>query len=277
MRKNILVSIVLLSAVGFGCQSNNQALLDASGRHDVVAHPEAIKALLAKGANVNVVDEDGTPPLYWAADKDDVEAVKILLAAGAKVDATTENGEQAIHVAAAPINDDPELVKILLAAGAKANAVSKNGTQPIYYAAENGEIETLKVLLANGAKIDAADNEGIQPIHCAAQCGKVEMVHFLLANGAKALAKDKQGRTASVFAYSAWMEKFRGPSATFAGEHGLSPIFLAGEKDTPEAKARRESEAQERFVRDEKMRKALAAFLKDQEAKETAATPQPTK
>src|SRR4029453_11663996 len=53
---------------------------------------EAVRARDAAGARalprpstVNVAEADGTTPLHWAADLDDLPAVKLLVAAGAKV------------------------------------------------------------------------------------------------------------------------------------------------------------------------------------------------
>ncbi len=58
----------------------NEKLLEAVRLNKI----EEVKKLIAKGADVNVVDEYGATALYWASYKGHSEIVKMLKEAGAK-------------------------------------------------------------------------------------------------------------------------------------------------------------------------------------------------
>lgn len=59
-------------------------------------HTEAVKALIAAGADVNAKTNDGKTALMKAASRQDIETVKILIAAGADVNVKTEDGQTAL-------------------------------------------------------------------------------------------------------------------------------------------------------------------------------------
>ena len=80
-----------------------------------VGNPEAVKALLAAGANPNAVDKEGRTPLDYAIDNDDYQKAKILLEHG-----VDRKGRNLLHLAA--LNDDLEWVKKLVEEGEEVNA-----------------------------------------------------------------------------------------------------------------------------------------------------------
>ncbi len=118
---------------------------------------EAAKTLLALGANVNDVDDDGTPALHWAVYGErpdeihiyrtpggphdtewiphkDAPLVKLLLAKGAKREARDAEGNTALHQAV--LMDSAAAAKVLLAAGAKRNVKNAEGKTPYQLAKE---------------------------------------------------------------------------------------------------------------------------------------------
>ena len=52
---------------------------------------EAVRAALARKADVNAAQVDGTTALHWAVELDDVELAELLLTAGAGVSARTRD------------------------------------------------------------------------------------------------------------------------------------------------------------------------------------------
>ena len=53
---------------------------------------EAVRAALARKADVNAAQVDGTTALHWAVERDDVELAELLLSVGARVSARTREG-----------------------------------------------------------------------------------------------------------------------------------------------------------------------------------------
>jgi ankyrin repeat protein len=117
--------IIAAFVAAVGC-----ATMDA-GKGDLMdaartGNAEAVKALLAAGADVNARGEYGFTALMAAA-KCYTEAVKALLAAGADVNAKDADGNTALMAAAKKGRTPPETVKALLAAGADINAKNNKG------------------------------------------------------------------------------------------------------------------------------------------------------
>jgi ankyrin repeat protein len=105
----------MLGAFKFGDVEVARALLDLGapvdfadgngitmlGRSVLNNEIEMAKMLIARGANVNVVDKLGMTPLLWAANIDfgDAAMIELLLRAGAKTDARTRDGLTPLELA----------------------------------------------------------------------------------------------------------------------------------------------------------------------------------
>ena len=77
-------------------------------------HVDVVEALLAKGAEVDAVDNFGKTPLMGAAEVGHADIVRVLLAAGADVNARAKSGANALTWAS-----DAKVRALLLQAGAK--------------------------------------------------------------------------------------------------------------------------------------------------------------
>ena len=152
-----------------------------------------VKALLAKGAEVNAKSNLGYTPLHKAAYGGHLDVVKELLAKGAEVNAKAKYGDTPLHEAA--YNGHLDVVNVLLAKGAEVNAKGDYGRTPLHEAASKGHLDVVKELLAKGAEVDAKPDAGYTPLHEAARKGHLDVVKELLAKGAEVDAKNKFGET----------------------------------------------------------------------------------
>ena len=160
---------------------------DAAMRGDA----EAVEALIARGADVNVPQGDGMTALHWAAERADAALVRVLLEAGADVGAVTRIGDYTpLHLAAKA--GSAGTVEALLEAGSDPHAVTATGdVNAMHFAAGAGSAEAIAFLSRHGAEVDAREAErGQTPLMFAAANGRVDAVRALLALGA-----DVEGRT----------------------------------------------------------------------------------
>ncbi|RLN26725.1 hypothetical protein BBO99_00009160 [Phytophthora kernoviae] len=124
--------------------------------------------LIATLLRDNVVDVNGvginqTSALHLAARNNHPNAVKELLARGADPSTRTGDSYSALHIAVQAGNVD--CVKEILDAGADPNLTDYQGNGAIHMAAETGDIPTAKLLVARGARIDAPNASGSLPVH----------------------------------------------------------------------------------------------------------------
>lgn len=154
-----------------------------------------IQALLAKGANPNIKNKQGRVALHDAVYTHSVPLIQALIRKGANVNVSEQYGQTPLERAVEM--KDVAVAKILLDAGAKQRLTPHH--QPMLTtAASAGNIEIAKILLARGAKVNesAAGYPGGTALMAAAHAGQAAMVKFLLAKGAAVNAKNSSGETA---------------------------------------------------------------------------------
>ncbi len=136
---------------------------------------KVFKLLLnANGIDIDQPAKNGDTALMIASYKTNREAVRALLAKGAQVN---RSGWTALHYAAAV--GDNEIVQMLMEKDADLDAKSPNNTTPIMMAARGGHILTVKLLLDAGADAALKNDVGMTAIDFAQQNGNKDIVEGL--------------------------------------------------------------------------------------------------
>jgi ankyrin repeat protein len=99
---------------------NKHQAIEALLRASLIGHTAAVEALLDKGLDVNIKDQNGWTPLLEAVFGGHADTVRVLLDRGANVNATDQTGWTPLMEAASKGHTD--IIKILLAYGAAVNA-----------------------------------------------------------------------------------------------------------------------------------------------------------
>lgn len=162
---------------------------------------DAVKLLLAHGANVNAViernEQSGETALMGAAYFGSADMVQLLLDKGANVNFQGVMGETALMYAAA---EQPTVLRLLLDKGARVNARNKRGETALLLAVNYPN--NVRLLLAHGALVNVRDQAGETALIRAAKYGNSEAAQLLLQHQANPNAQGNQGQTALMQAVS---------------------------------------------------------------------------
>jgi ankyrin repeat protein len=130
-------------------------LLAAAAKGDAAL----VKTLAAKGAKPDVRDGYGRTPLQVAAYGAHHEAMRALVAAGADPNALERDRYDIVTIAAVA-NDVPTLKAALALGGSAKNVTSRYDGTALIAAAHLGHAEVVRTLIAAGAPLDHVNNLG---------------------------------------------------------------------------------------------------------------------
>lgn len=141
-------------------------------------YEEVVDALLNRPEiDANSRGLNGRPALSAYVWRDDKARVEKLLARGADVNAVDNDGDTALHGAAQSGN--VEIVRLLLDKGANPNAKNKVGGTPLMWAAVYGHTDAARSLLSKGADASLKDNDGITAVEWAVRNKRDNVVQLL--------------------------------------------------------------------------------------------------
>jgi ankyrin repeat protein len=124
----------------------------AFGRALQAQDVDALKVMVAKGANVNLVGDAGTP-------------LMTMMAGGGRFGGGF--GAQPAAFRFAGVRSAPEAAKLLIAAGADVNLQRANGDTALHLAAAAGNVVMIQLLADSGAKFDIRNAGGFTALDAA--------------------------------------------------------------------------------------------------------------
>ena len=151
---------------------------DAAGRTPLHvaafgSHDEAVRALVAGGADINSLENDRYDVITIAAVKDDVRMVTLAVALGGDPRSITSRYDGTALIAAAHLGHDG-VVKALIAAGAPLDHVNNLGWTALLEAVILGNggprhVAVVRALVSAGADRTIADRSGVTPLRTCAR------------------------------------------------------------------------------------------------------------
>jgi uncharacterized protein len=143
--------------------------------------------LLSKGADPNLKDGLGDPPLVIAAKTwKNIATIKLLLEKGADPNLAGQLDDTPLIVAARWGN--AELVALLLARGADVKKTGNLESTPLIVACTTGSpgrVPTVKALIEGGADVTAKGRFGFTALEAAKRNKNEELVKYLVEHGVK--------------------------------------------------------------------------------------------
>ena len=152
-------------------------------------HHEAMRALVAAGANPNALERDRYDIVTIAAVANDLPTLRLALELGCSAKNITSRYDGTALIAAAHLGH-AEVVRTLIKAGAPLDHVNNLGWTALIESIVLGDggprhTETLKALVEARADVNLADRERRTPLTLARARRYAEMVKILEAAGAK--------------------------------------------------------------------------------------------
>jgi uncharacterized protein len=191
--------------------------------------PRISRALLDNGADVNIATLNGYSPLTFACLQNNFEYVRTLLKAGASISQKTEEGWTPLLVASTNPsiffdNMDHEFYKKLI------EIVYKYS----HYHPDFNPVRTVSLLLATGANPNESNMFGTTSLMAASSMGNYQIVRLLLEQKTAIDLRDTEGKTALMYAVIATIEELidslihlRLVSSTVTLTDFLTPEMLA--------------------------------------------------
>ena len=140
--------------------------------------------LIALGADVNYIHDDGWTALSVACSKGHKEVVRILLRAGADVNKPTATDLHFSPLMLASAKGFTELADILIAAGADVHYARPDGANALGFAVQESHAAIVSALIAAACDVNRPRPNGVSNLIFACAKGLAAVVAVLIAAGA---------------------------------------------------------------------------------------------
>jgi ankyrin repeat protein len=157
--------------------------LDVFDAASVGATARVAELLDRDPSQVNAYSSDGFYPLGLAAFFGHPETVRLLLARGADVAQVARNPMRIRPLHAGVAGRSFDVVKQLVDAGAPVNEKQDKGFTPLHAAVHHGDVEMTRYLLAHGADPRLQNDDGKSAIGLAAEAGNTAILKLLKGQG----------------------------------------------------------------------------------------------
>lgn len=125
---------------------------------------DVVHTLLAKGADLEVHDEEGNTAIHITASRRHSHALMpILLDASANIEARNLALQTPLHLCVEVTGEDEDYTTLLLDRGADVTAVSAAGNNALHFAASIGSRNAVLLLLNRGADLSLKNGRGLTP------------------------------------------------------------------------------------------------------------------
>jgi ankyrin repeat protein len=157
--------------------------------------PAIARALIARGDDIQVRDEDGDSPLHLAVWKDSLDVIRLLIKNDADIDARNDAGDTPLVYAYADGDCvSPDIAHLLIEHGANTDSLLEDYWD-FNLAATDDRADIAHALIARGDDINARDESGYPPLYLAAWENALDVARLLIEKGAYLEASDKYGNT----------------------------------------------------------------------------------
>eukprot|EP00178_Gracilaria_changii_P005447 TRINITY_DN1897_c0_g1_i1.p1 TRINITY_DN1897_c0_g1~~TRINITY_DN1897_c0_g1_i1.p1 ORF type:complete len:1019 (-),score=148.56 TRINITY_DN1897_c0_g1_i1:8974-12030(-) len=142
--------------------------------------------LIRSGASVNKINKDKATPLHIAAGREQGRvSMQLLMANGADLEVLDNEGDTPLHNAC--YKGLYQNVRLLLRRGAKSSPANDKQLTPLHLAAETGSEETVEALLKYGADVSARDMNRKTPYRVASERGHQKVMTIIYRSMATSL------------------------------------------------------------------------------------------
>jgi ankyrin repeat protein len=190
-------------------EGNTPLILALDGEE---VNDETIECLLNYNPNVTIANEDGTTPLHLAVLRNSIKFIKALIERGAGINVQDEEGNIPLILALEEEEVEDETIEYLIDCNSKVMIANKDGTTPLHAAVFRNNIKFIKALIERGADINARDEFQATPLlrvlDLRGRQNDMEVIKCLLENGADINARNRHGATVLHQTVEDWGNKY---------------------------------------------------------------------